>query len=81
MSMETDQVQALLAAGLPGAQIEVSGDGRHFSALIVSADFAGKSLIQRHRQVMATVRDEIDSDALHALSITAKTPDEIAGSH
>ncbi len=78
--METDQVQALLAAGLPGAQIEVSGDGRHFAAFIVSADFAGKSLVQRHRQVMATVRDEIDSDALHALSITAKAPDEVADS-
>ncbi len=78
--METDQVQALLAAGFPGAQIEVDGDGRHFSAFIVSADFAGKSLVQRHRQVMATVRDEIDSDRLHALSITAKTPDEVADS-
>lgn len=78
--METDQVRALLAARLPRAQIEVSGDGRHFSALIVSTDFAGKSLIQRHRQVMATVRDEIDSGALHALSITAKTPDEVAES-
>ena len=76
--METTQVQQLLAAGLPDAQIKVSGDGRHFEAYIVSATFDGQSLIQRHRQVMAIVKDEIANDTLHALSLTTKTPAEIA---
>ena len=76
--MEIHQVQQLLAAGLPGAQIEVTGDGRHFEATIVSAAVEGKSLLQRHRQVMATVRAEIANDSLHALSLTTKTPAEIA---
>jgi acid stress-induced BolA-like protein IbaG/YrbA len=76
--MEINQVKQLLCAGLPGAQVEVTGDGRHFEATIVSSIFEGKSLLQRHRLVMATVRDEIASDALHALSLNTKTPDEIA---
>ena len=67
--METEKLKALIEAGLPGARVEVSGDGRHFEALVVSDTFEGKSLIQRHRMVMATVNEQIASDELHALSI------------
>ena len=72
--MEIDKVKSLIEAGLPGAKVDVSGDGRHFEAVVVSEAFAGKSLIQRHRMVSATVRDQIASDELHALSIKASTP-------
>ena len=74
--METERVEALIEAGLPGARVQVTGDGRHFEALVVSEAFEGKSLIQRHRMVLATVNSEIASDELHALSIKAKTPAE-----
>jgi acid stress-induced BolA-like protein IbaG/YrbA len=74
--METKAVKALIESGLPGAQVQVSGDGRHFEALVVSDVFEGKSLIQRHRMVMDAVKNEIASDELHALSIQAKTPAE-----
>jgi len=74
--METERVEALIEAGLPGARVEVTGDGRHFEALVVSDAFEGKSLIQRHRMVLATVNSEIASDELHALSIKAETPEE-----
>ena len=67
--MEIETVKALIEAGLPGAKVEVTGDGRHFEAFVVSEAFEGKSLIQRHRMVMATVNDKIASDELHALSI------------
>ncbi len=77
--METDKVKALIEAGLPGAKVEVTGDGRHFEATVISEAFEGKSLIQRHRMVMATVNEQIASDELHALSIKAKTPAEVAG--
>lgn len=74
--METEAVKTLIESGLPGAQVQVSGDGRHFEALVVSDEFEGKSLIQRHRMVMDAVKTEIASDELHALSIKAKTPAE-----
>ncbi len=73
--METEKVKALIEAGLPGARVEVTGDGRHFEAVVVSEAFEGKSLIQRHRMVMAAVNNEIASDELHALSIKANTPE------
>jgi len=74
--METEKVKQFIEAGLPGARVEVTGDGRHFEALVVSEAFEGKSLVQRHRMVMNTVNEQIASDELHALSIKAKTPAE-----
>jgi len=71
--MEPSKVKELIEAGLPGAQVEVTGDGRHFEAVVVSKDFEGKSLIQRHRMVMDTVKTQVESDELHALSIKART--------
>jgi len=74
--MDNAKVEELIRAGIPGAEVEVTGDGRHFEAVVVSPEFAGKSLIQRHRMVMETVKAQIASDELHALSIKAHTPDE-----
>ncbi len=74
--MEPEKVKQFIEAGLPGARVEVTGDGRHFEALVVSEAFEGKSLVQRHRMVMDTVNEQIVSDELHALSIKAKTQAE-----
>lgn len=76
--MEIERVKQLIEAGLPGASATVTGDGRHFEALVVSDAFEGKSLIQRHRMVMATVQQQVATDELHAISIKAKTPAEVA---
>lgn len=74
--MEPDAVAALIRAALPDAQVDVSGDGRHFEALVVSPEFAGKSPLVKQRLVMAGVEAEIKSGALHALSIRCFTPEE-----
>jgi len=78
MMMKTETVEGLIRSGIPGAEVTVSGDGRHFEAVVVSAEFAGKSLIQKQRMVMATVDDQIRSGELHAISIKTYTPDEWA---
>ncbi len=74
--METGAVKALIEQGLPGAVVDVTGDGRHFEATVISDQFEGKSLLQRHRLVNATVEKQISSDELHALSIKAYTPQQ-----
>lgn len=77
--MEPQAIVDLIKAGMPDADVEVTGDGRHFEAVVVSSAFDGKSLVQRHRLVMNTVQQQIASDELHALSIKAYTPDQAAG--
>ncbi len=77
--VSTDFVQQSITAGLDCTHIEVTGDGHHFYAQIVSPAFAGKRLIERHRMVMAVIKPQLDSNEIHALSITkAMTPDEWA---
>ena len=72
--METEAVKALIEAGIPGAKVEATGDGRHFEATVTSALFDGKSLIQQHRMVKDAVKVQIESDELHALSIKTLLP-------
>ena len=77
--METEAVANLIRTGLPGAEVRVTGDGSHFDAVVVSSVFGGKSPIQRQRLVMETVRPQIESGELHALSIKTFTPDQWTG--
>lgn len=53
--------------------------GGHFLVIIVSLQFIGKTLVQRHRMVFAAV-DELMNTAIHALSIKAQTPEEFSSS-
>jgi acid stress-induced BolA-like protein IbaG/YrbA len=76
--MTADQLQQLIAAGLPCDHLEVSGDGRHWSAVIVSAEFEGKRAIARHQRVYATLGQRMATDEVHALSMKTYTPAEWA---
>ena len=76
--MTADQLQNIIAAGLPCDHIEVTGDGRHWAAVIVSPAFEGLRLIQRHQRVYATLGERIRTDEVHALSMKTFTPAEWA---
>lgn len=77
--MTPEQIQAMLEANLAGCTAKVvSDDHTHFEARVVCAAFAGKRPLQRHQMVYAALGDKIGGD-IHALSITALTPEE-AGS-
>ena len=78
--MTADELRSLIAAGLPCEHLLVDGDGRHWSALIVSAEFEGKRLIQRHQRVYATLGARMHTDEVHALSMKTLTPAEWAAS-
>jgi acid stress-induced BolA-like protein IbaG/YrbA len=76
--METEAVAQLIREGIPDAQVEVRGDGSHFEAVVVSAAFENKSPVQKQRLVMDTVKPQLASGELHALSIKTFTPAEWA---
>ena len=74
--MDSKTIQALIEQGLPDARVEVEGaDGVHFEARVVSAAFAGKLPLARHRMVYATLGD-LMGGAIHALALRTLTPDE-----
>ena len=76
--MQASELQTIIAGGLDCDHIEVDGDGRHWSAVIVSPEFEGKRLIQRHQRVYATLGSRMHTDEVHALSMKTFTPTEWA---
>lgn len=72
-----EQVKQYIAAGLDCTHLQVDGDGQHFTAVIVSAAFAGKRPIQRHQLVYAALGERMKAE-IHALSMKTLTPEEFA---
>jgi acid stress-induced BolA-like protein IbaG/YrbA len=74
--MQPDFIRDLIEAGLPEAQAHVEGDGTHFSAVVVTPAFNGKTRLQKQQMVYDTVKSHLLDGSLHALSIKAFTPAE-----
>ena len=76
--MTSEELQSIIASGLPCEHIALSGDGQHWYATIVSSSFEGQRLIQRHQKVYATLGGRIQTNEVHALSMKTFTPAEWA---
>jgi acid stress-induced BolA-like protein IbaG/YrbA len=76
--MNEEDIRRMIEAGIPGSWVSVSGDGRHYQAVVVSAAFAGRPLLQQHRLVYAALGQSFRSEALHALSLQTYTPEQWA---
>ena len=74
--MTADQIQTMIANGLPCEHVHVEGDGRHWYATVVTAAFEGLRPIQRHQKVYGTLGDKMANDEVHALSMKTFTPAE-----
>lgn len=67
--------ESALHAGHAGAAARWDGGVTHLKVRVVSAAFAGKSRVDRHRLVNALLTSEM-AKGLHALAIEAKAPGE-----
>ncbi len=68
------EIERLIGAALPGADVEVvdEGGGDHLRAIVAAPQFAGRSRIDQHRMVRAPVQHLMDDGSIHALSIATK---------
>ena len=74
--MDSSTIEQMIRQGLPDAEISVTGaDGVHFEARIISTEFCGKTTLQRHRMVYATL-GELMGREIHALSLQTELPDK-----
>jgi len=72
MATDLRELEAMIEAALPGAEVEVSdetGAGDHLRATVRAAQFKGLSRIDQHRLVKAAVKERFDDGAIHALSV------------
>ena len=72
-----EQIEGYIKLGSACTHIQGEGDGQHFFATIVSPEFEGKRLVQRHQLVYSAMGDRMKAE-VHALSIKAFTPEEFA---
>ena len=78
--MSPEEVERLLSAALPGAQVfvtDMTGTRDHFEVKVVSAAFAGKSLVERHR-VLHRILEPYLNGPIHAVKYKTFAPDEAA---
>tara|TARA_B100001179_G_scaffold23739_1_gene14574 strand:- start:755 stop:985 length:231 start_codon:yes stop_codon:yes gene_type:complete len=74
MGMELKEIEKLIKASIPDALVEIhdlAGDGNHYSATVSSSSFVGKSKIEQHKIVYASLKGKMGNE-LHALEIKTK---------
>ena len=78
MPMHAQEIEDLLRASFPDAQIQVEGDdGVHMAAMVIDESFRGKNRVQQQRAVYAALKGKMDgaNGELHALALTTLAPD------
>ena len=71
------EIERFIAQGLACDHLQVEGDGQHFFATIVSAEFEGTNRVARHQRVYRALGDRM-REQIHALSMKTLTPAEWA---
>lgn len=74
-AMDPNEIKSMIESGMSNVIVSVDGDGTHFDALIVSTEFEGKSLIERHKLVYSVLGDAM-KERIHALSLKTFTPEQ-----
>ena len=74
MAMDLKEIEKLIKESLPDSIIKIedlAGDGKHYSATVISSTFNGKSKIEQHKIVYAALKCKMGNE-LHALAIKTK---------
>ncbi len=76
MAMAAGEIEAMIRAALPDAQVTVedlAGDGDHYAATVTSEAFRGISRVKQHQLVYAALRGRMGGE-LHALALQTSAP-------
>jgi|TARA_A100001388_G_scaffold163383_1_gene121961 stress-induced morphogen len=74
MAMNVKELEALIKEAFPDATVEIqdlAGDENHYSATVISSQFAGKSKIEQHKMVYSSLKGKMGNQ-LHALALKTK---------
>jgi stress-induced morphogen len=72
-----DQVKAAITLAMPDAKVEVedlTGGGDHLQVTVISTAFDGLTRVRQHQLVYGALRQELASEAIHALALQTSTP-------
>ncbi len=77
MAIEARVIEHMIKSAIPDAQVEIrdlAGDGDHYAASVISAQFKGKSRVQQHQMVYEALKGNMGG-ALHALALQTSIPE------
>ena len=77
MAVSRTELEGLLKEDFPEDEInltDLAGDDDHWSAEIISSEFAGKSRVAQHQMVYAALQGRMGNE-LHALQLKTRAPD------
>ncbi len=78
MSVDKQQIEAMLREQLPECDVAVEGEGGKYQVSAVGEVFADLSPVKRQQIVYRILNEHIASGAIHAVSMQLLTPDEAA---
>jgi|TARA_B100000902_G_scaffold314132_1_gene304788 stress-induced morphogen len=74
MAMDLKEIEKFIKDAIPDAIVDIqdlAGDGNHYSAVVTSSQFSGKSKIDQHKMVYNSLKGRMGNE-LHALAIKTK---------
>ena len=74
--VQSNELEASICRAIPDAKVIVEDlcGGDHLQVKVVSKAFNGLSLINQHQLVYGALKEELATEAIHALSLTTSTP-------
>ncbi len=78
MAMDAHTLEEMIRDAFPDAVVEIrdlAGDGDHYAASVVSAQFTGKSRVQQHQMVYKALKGKMGGE-LHALALQTSAPED-----
>ena len=76
MAMDANEIERLIKARFPTADVEIrdlAGDGNHYAAHVVAAEFKGKTRVAQHQMIYDALEGRMGG-VLHALALTTAVP-------
>lgn len=77
MAMDAHEIESMIKTAFPDADVTITdlrGDGDHYAARVISADFAGKNRVQQHQMVYNALQGKMGGQ-LHALALQTGVPE------
>ena len=70
------EVINLITKKLPNSEIFVENlkGNDHLQVTVVSSQFKGLSLVKQHQLIYSALKEELASEAIHALALKTETP-------
>ena len=71
-----NEVINLITKKLPSAQVLVENikGNDHLQVTVIASEFNGLSLVQQHQLVYSALKEELASEAIHALALKTSIP-------